>query len=366
MAALIACAPASWTLPPSAFRQSAPIASAAMKQTLTYQPHSFGTHACRLRVEGFPDVSSGQGTDAVGIITGWSLDWVGHPQLEGRRDHLQALIATVLPYARLLLSGVSRPMGGEEDPVRIGPDPQGGHHMRLRSGEANTPPLDLHLDDAELADLVRVLDQCRQDPRLRLPLPVPQAVPLHARELRHRLPLRRRLAAPVGGLAALALAAGLSSLMPPPRPAEGLKQATTTRPPSPARPSSPPGATTPAAPPAAAPTTPATTAATAPASTATPATPATREARLTLLRSWLLSRQPATGPAPAAQVWQLAVNGKGEVVAATPAEGNSGGDRAQLGLPSTPVPSSPAAETLLVRGNLQPSGLWELAPWHGW
>jgi hypothetical protein len=186
-----------------------------MKQTLTYQPHSFGTHACRLRVEGFPDVSCGQASDAVGIITGWSLDWVGHPQLEGRRDHLQALMAAVLPYARHLLSGVSRPIGGGEDAVTIGPDPEGGHHMRLRSGEPNTPPLDLRLDDAELADLVRVLDQCRLDPRLQLPLTVPRALPLPARELRHRLPLRRRLAAPVGGLAALAVAAGLTSLIPP-------------------------------------------------------------------------------------------------------------------------------------------------------
>jgi hypothetical protein len=53
-------------------------------------------------------------------------------------------------------------------------------------------------------------------------------------------------------------------------------------------------------------------------------------------------------------------------VAATPVEGNDGRDRAQLGLPPTPVPSKPAADTLLVRGDLRGSGLWELAPWHGW
>jgi hypothetical protein len=321
-----------------------------MKQTLTYQPHSFGTHACRLRVEGFPDVSCGQGSDAVGIITGWSLDWVGHPQLEGRRDHLQALMTTILPYARHLLSGVSRPMGGEEDPVRITPDSQGGHHMRLRSGEPDTPPLDLHLDDAELADLVRVLDQCRLDPRLQLPLTVPRAVPLPARELRHRLPLRRRLAAPLGGLAALAVAAGLTSLMPAPRPAAGLKAVSAAKP----LPAAPPR---PSAPPAAPPAT---------NTTASKPDPVTTEARLSRLRRWLLSRQPATGSAMPAQAWQLAVNGKGEVVAASPVEGNGGSDRARLGLPETPVPKAPAADTLLVRGDLRPSGLWELAPWHGW
>ncbi len=351
-----------------------------MKQTLTYQPHTYGTHACRLRVEGFPDVSSGQGSDAVGIITGWSLDWVGHPQLEGRRDHLQALMATVLPYARLLLSGVARPMGGGEDAVTITPDPNGGHQMRLRSGQPDTPPLEMHLDDAELADLVRVLDQCRLDPRLQLPMPVPPAVPLPSRELRHRVPLRRRLAAPVGGLAALAVAAGVSSLVPPPRSGEGIKAVSASKAP-PARasqPSVPPGAQPSGA---QAPGAAGGTSAGGAATTATAggaATTATadakgkaavagsKEARLTQVRRWLLSRQPASLSSASTQAWQLAVNSRGEVVAATPVEGNDGRDRARIGLPATPVPSAPTADILLVRGDLQPSGLWELAPWHGW
>jgi hypothetical protein len=325
-----------------------------MKQTLTYQPHGFGTHACRLRVEGFPDVSCGQGQDAVGIITGWSLDWVGHPQLEGRRDHLQALMAAVLPYARLLLSGVSRPVGGDEDAVTITPDPLGGHQMRLRSGQPDTPPLEMRLDDAELADLVRVLDQCRLDPRLQLPLEVPPVQPLPARELRHRVPLRRRLAAPVGGLAALAVAAGLTSLIPPPRTGEGGRAVTTSQ----------------AAPPAATRPTPKGATDTAPrpdsGSASNGAASGSKEERLTQLRKWLLSQQPATPTLSSVQAWQLAVNRRGEVVAATPVEGNDGRDRARLGLPGAPVPDAPAADTLLVRGDLRPSGLWELAPWHGW
>lgn len=323
-----------------------------MKQTLTYHPHGFGSHACRLRVEGLPDVSTGQGGGAVGIITGWSLDWVGHPQLEGRREHLQALMATVIPYARLLLSGVSRVIGdGEESPVRIGPDSTGGHQMRLRSGELGTPPLELRLDDAELADLVRVLDQCRLDPRLQLPLPVPESLPLPAREVRHRLPLRRRLAAPVGGLAALALTAGVTSLVPIPRPPGESGQATASKPLATSRPSSPPKA------------------APKPSAVEPPLPPPAAlspEARLVSLRQWLLTRQRSAGTTPSTQTWQLAVNRRGEVVAATPVEGNDGRNRAQLGLPPTPVPSKPAADTLLVRGDLRGSGLWELAPWHGW
>ena len=184
-----------------------------MKTTLRFDQIS-----CRLQVEGLPDVSAGQGSDAVGILTGWTLQWAGRPELEGRREHLQALMTVVLPYARHLISGVQRRFGQEPEPVEIGPHPDGGHELLLRSSQPDTPPLQVRLDDAELADLVRVLDQLRTDPRLKLPIELPASVPLRARELEQRTPLVQRLVAPVGGALALALVAGVGLLLPVPRP----------------------------------------------------------------------------------------------------------------------------------------------------
>jgi hypothetical protein len=185
-----------------------------MKQTLQFDQLS-----CRLKVEGLPDVSVGQSAAALGIITGWSLQWAGRPELEGRKEHLLALMQVVLPYARYLISGVPRRFGAEPQPVEIGPGPEGGHSLLLRSSQPDTPPLQLALDDAELADLVRVLDQLRLDSRLQLPLALPAPVPLRARELLERRPLAQRLAAPLGGVLALALASGLGLLIPEPKPA---------------------------------------------------------------------------------------------------------------------------------------------------
>lgn len=184
-----------------------------MKQTLQFDQVS-----CRLRVEGLPDVSVGQDGEALGIITGWSLQWLGRPELEGRKEHLLALMQVVLPYARFLISGVPRPVGSAPDPVEIAPSPQGGHSLLLRSSQPDTPPLQLSLDDAELADLVRVLDQLRLDPRLQVPLELPAPLPLKARELLERRPLRQRLAAPLAGVLALALASAAGLLLPEPRP----------------------------------------------------------------------------------------------------------------------------------------------------
>ena len=179
--------------------------------------HRYEQISCRLTVEGLPDVSTGQGGQAIGILTGWSLALAGHTELEGKREHLEALLQVVLPYGRHLISGAPRAFGEADSPVAIQPDgPR--HQLELRSSQPNTPPLTLHLDDAELADLLRCLDQLRLDPRLQLPLQTPPSQPLRRSELRRRVPLGRRVAAPLCGVAALGFAGALAWMVPTPKP----------------------------------------------------------------------------------------------------------------------------------------------------
>lgn len=186
-------------------------APSPMQKTLTYDQQS-----CQLRVEGLPDLSAGHGPNDIGILTRWILRWAGRPELEGERHHLEALIAAVLPYARHLVSDVRRPFGAS--PVRLSPDPsgEGQHRLLLESGQPGAGSLEVSLDDAELADLVRVLDRLRHDPRVKLSWPAPPERPLRSRDLARRVPLRRRLAAPLGGVVALALATFLAALLPTP------------------------------------------------------------------------------------------------------------------------------------------------------
>jgi hypothetical protein len=198
-----------------------------LQKTFAYDQPS-----CQLRVEGLPDLSAGQSSEDLGILTRWTLRWPGRPELEGERAHLEALIAATLPYARHLVSGVVRSFGTE--PVLLSPGQGGRHRLQLISSQPGGGSLDVDLDDAELADLVRALDRLRLDPRVRLAWPMPPELPLRARELIRRVPLRRRLAAPLGGIAALALAASLAVLLPPPPP--GRSPAPAAAPPSPARP----------------------------------------------------------------------------------------------------------------------------------
>lgn len=183
--------------------------------------YRFEQTSCRLRLDGLPDFSAGQGQDVIGILTGWELSLAGHPSLEGKRDHLVALMQVVLPYARHLVSGVPRRFGAEDSPVQIKPLEQdgapGGHRIRLLSSQPDTAPLELSFDDAELSDLVRCLDQMRLDPRIQLDFALPSERPLPRREILERVPLRQRLASPLAAMGALAITASLGLMLPVPR-----------------------------------------------------------------------------------------------------------------------------------------------------
>ena len=168
----------------------------------TYQ---YEQTAARLVVEGFPDLSAGHSSEAIGILSSWQLQLVGAPELEGTRDHLEALMAAVMPYARHRLSGVSRRFGQESGFVSIGPGPDlTVHLLELRSSREGVEPLQLKLDDAELADLVRCLDQLRIDSRIKLTWEFPDDRPLQRQEIIDRIPLQKRLGPPL--LAGVALA----------------------------------------------------------------------------------------------------------------------------------------------------------------
>ena len=171
--------------------------------------------AARLEVEGLPDFSSGHGDNVIGILSAWRLQLVGAPELEGKRDHLEALMAVVFPYARHQISGVSRPEGWSHHPVSIRPV-DGSHQLQLTSSQPDVPPLEIQLDDADLADLLRCLDALRSDQRVAIAWPEIINHPLSRRELVERVPLVRRLAAPVFGGVALVVVGMMAILIPLP------------------------------------------------------------------------------------------------------------------------------------------------------
>jgi len=182
----------------------------------------FEESSCRLDLTGLPDVSASPSDASDGvpgqrlsILTGWELNLGQRAALQGKVEHLQALVAAVQPYVRHLVSNHPCPQGDPSSPVSL--EPRGkGHRLQLRSSQANTEPLDLQLDDAELADLTQCLDQMLQDQRLGISLPLPAPQPLRRREQPRRKGAATGWAAPAAALGALLITAGLASVIPLP------------------------------------------------------------------------------------------------------------------------------------------------------
>jgi hypothetical protein len=92
----------------------------------------------------------------------------------------------------------------------------GAHQLELTSSQPDVPPLTIKLDDADLADLLRCLDALRSDDRVSISWPEIVNHPLSRRELVERVPLVRRLAAPVFGGLALVVVGVMAMVVPLP------------------------------------------------------------------------------------------------------------------------------------------------------
>ncbi len=179
--------------------------------------HSFHYEhaAARLMIEGLPDYSLGHDDAVLGIVSGWSLTLVGAPELEGKREHLLALMEAVLPYSRYVLSGVDGVFGDVTGPVSI-QKIDNKHVISLRSSKEGIEPLQIMLDDAELSDLVRCLDDLRFDPRIMISWNLPRDQPLPRNHVVGNIPLAQRFGVPLLGTSFFALIASFLLIVPIP------------------------------------------------------------------------------------------------------------------------------------------------------
>ena len=181
-----------------------------LETTFTYERTS-----SLLRLYGLPDNSLGHEEGTIGIVSRWSLSLVGATQLEGKIEHLQSLLSVLFPYARHIVSGIYKEFGSDSGAVIIRPY-QGNHIVTLRSSREGVEPLNLTLDDAELADLVRCADDLVNDPRVRTTWKLPTDKPLPRSKISGNLPLFKRIQNPIFGTT-LFLTIFLSFLyLPPP------------------------------------------------------------------------------------------------------------------------------------------------------
>ena len=120
-----------------------------------------------LELAGMPDVSNGDSSSTIGILSSWKLKIIGSPLLEGKKDHLDNLMQVVFEYTRSYISGIRKSFTSNKKIVTISPLGL-NHKLLLSSTRDGVKPLEIILDDSELADLTRCLDLLRFDPRFNI------------------------------------------------------------------------------------------------------------------------------------------------------------------------------------------------------
>ncbi|ABX08862.1 DUF4335 domain-containing protein [Prochlorococcus marinus] len=180
-----------------------------MKQNYRYDQAS-----ARLELEGIADASLGLSIDTISILLLWRLKLIGGPELEGKKEHLQCFMNSVLQYSRYRLSGIKKKIGKQGDFVTISPNNSSGHLLVLTSTKEGVSPVEIVIDDAELTDLTRCFDQLRTDSRVLINWDIPKEKGLNASELISSKLLLRFFSAPIVAVISLVISSTSFLLIP--------------------------------------------------------------------------------------------------------------------------------------------------------
>jgi len=129
--------------------------------------YRFSQNSSSLEIAGMPDVSNGDSEDTIGILSSWTLKIIGSPLLEGEKEHLDNLMEVILQYSRSYISGIRKTFISNNNIVTLAPLGV-DHKLLLKSTKKGVKPLEIILDDSELADLTRCLDLLRFDNRFNI------------------------------------------------------------------------------------------------------------------------------------------------------------------------------------------------------
>ena len=129
--------------------------------------YTFSQDSINLEIEGLPDFSKDQSDEIIGILSSWTLKISGYPDLEGNKEHINVFMDVIYTYTKFYMLGYRNTFGDANSPVKVTPTDL-GHKISLISSKEGIEPLDIHIDDAELSDLIKCFDKLRADTRIQI------------------------------------------------------------------------------------------------------------------------------------------------------------------------------------------------------
>ena len=127
---------------------------------------SFHQSSVSLEIIGLPDYSNNENKDQISIISQWKLTIIDKPLIEGKIEHLGAIMNAFYIYSNLLIKN-EIPIY-ESKLIDIKADNLYIHNIVLKSSKPNVKPLILKIGNSLLSDTINCFDQLNESPKVRI------------------------------------------------------------------------------------------------------------------------------------------------------------------------------------------------------
>ncbi len=127
---------------------------------------SFHQSSVSLEIVGLPDYSNNENKSQISIISGWKLNIIDKPLIEGKFDHLYPIMEAFYIYSNLLITG-EIPLY-ESKLIDIKADNLYIHNIVLKSSKSDVKPLTIKIGNSSLSDIVNCFDQLNESSKVRI------------------------------------------------------------------------------------------------------------------------------------------------------------------------------------------------------
>ena len=124
----------------------------------------FHQSSVSLEIIGLPDYSNNENKDQISIISQCKLIIIDKPLIEGKIEHLGAIMDAFYIYSNLLITN-EIPLYNSKL-IDIKPDNPNIHNVVLKSSKTDVKPLKIKIGNALLSDIVNCFDQLNESSKV--------------------------------------------------------------------------------------------------------------------------------------------------------------------------------------------------------
>ena len=127
---------------------------------------SFHQTSVSLEIIGLPDYSNNEKKDQISIISQWKFNIIDKPVIEGKIEHLAAIMNAFYVYSNLLIKN-EIPIY-ESKLIDIKADNLHVHNIVLKSSKPNVKPLIFKIGNSLLSDTINCFDQLSESSKVKI------------------------------------------------------------------------------------------------------------------------------------------------------------------------------------------------------